>query len=261
MTYTLITGASSGLGREFAVQCARLGRNMVLIALPGSNICSLAHDLMMAYQIDIQVFEFDLTEYDDLKKHISYIGEHFPVDFLINNAGVGGTAYITDTSLEKIDRIIQLNVRGTALLTHLMIPQLIRNEHSYILNVSSMAAFSPIAYKTVYPASKAFISSFALGLREELSGQGVSVSVLYPGPIMTNSNTTRRIMLQGRKGRLGLLSTSAIARMALQRTFKGAPVIIPGLANKFSHLLLHFLPLLLKLKMISREVKREMAFQ
>lgn len=259
-TYTLITGASSGLGKEFAIQCAALGRNLLLIALPGGNCASIARNLIAAYSIRVEVFEFDLTDNAALQSHIEHITAHYNVDFLINNAGMGGTSAIMDTTLERIDQIIQLNVRSTALITRLLIPHLLRNPKSYIMNISSMAAFTPIAYKTVYPASKAFISSFSLGLREEFAGTGLSVSVVYPGPIMTNSNTTRRIISQGLKGKMGLLSTPAIAEIALRRTLMHDRVIIPGWMNQVSHFLMNLLPLGMKLRIVSREVKKEIRY-
>ncbi|MET6997028.1 SDR family NAD(P)-dependent oxidoreductase [Chitinophaga defluvii] len=258
--YTLITGASSGLGKEFAIQVARSGRNIILIALPGGAARLLAASLMEEFGIDAQVFEFDLTDSIELRYHIVYILKHFSINFLINNAGVGGTSAIVDTSLERIDQIIQLNVRSMALLTHLLIPHLLTHEHSYIMNISSMAAFTPIAYKTVYPASKAFISSFSLGLREELAGTGLSVSVVYPGPIMTNSSTTRRVISQGRKGKMGLLSAAEIASIALSRTLTQHPTIIPGFMNKVNHFLMGILPMRLKLRIVSREVKKEIQY-
>ncbi len=258
-TYTLITGAGAGLGRAFAIQSARMGRNVILLSLPGSNIGSFAAQLMHRYAVKAQVFEFDLTDSDALQQHISDITRHYEVDWLINNAGVGGTSAFVGTSLEQMDRIIQLNVRCTALLTRLLMPHLLRNKKSYLLNVSSMAAFTPIAYKTVYPASKSFISSFSLGLREEMKGTGLSVSVLYPGPIMTNSGTTRRIILQGAKGRWGLLSVSRLAETGIRQTLAGRPVIIPGIINKINHFLLHLLPLGLRLRWVSSEVRKEMS--
>ncbi|QEH42235.1 SDR family oxidoreductase [Chitinophaga sp. XS-30] len=259
-TCTLITGASSGLGREFAIQCARLGHNLLLIALPGGNATSIARHLASAFGIRAEVFEFDLTDNAALQSHIDHITAHFEVDFLINNAGMGGTSAMMSTTVEKIDQIIQLNVRSTALITRLLIPHLLRNPRSYIMNISSMAAFTPIAYKTVYPASKAFISSFSLGLREEFAGTGLSVSVVYPGPIMTNSNATRRIISQGLKGKMGLLSTPAIAEIALRRTLQGQPVIIPGWMNRISHFCMHLLPMEMKLRIVSREVKKEIRY-
>lgn len=259
-TYTLITGASSGLGKEFAIQCARKGHNIILIALPGGNLQSIAHNLELEYQVSVKVFEFDLSNSEILKSRLSVITAQYAIDFLINNAGVGGTSSITDTSLERIDDIIMLNVRSTVLLTHLLIPHLLQHKQSYIMNIASMAAFTPIAYKTVYPASKAFISSFFLGLKEELASTGLSVSVIYPGPIMTNSHTSRRIISQGLKGKMGLLPTPEIARIALKGTLAGYPVIIPGLMNKINHALMQLLPLSLKMKIVSREVKKEIPF-
>lgn len=258
-TYTLITGASSGLGKEFAVQCARCGRNILLIALPGGNMSSLADNLQLEYGIDARVFEFDMTDSHELKKQLAVITDQFNIDFLINNAGIGGTSAINETPIDNIDSIILLNVRSTVLLTRMLIPHLLKNKCSYIMNISSMAAFTPIAYKTVYPASKAFISSFSLGLKEELAGTGISVSVVYPGPIMTNSHTTRRIIGQGLKGKMGLLATNRLAGIALRSTLAKEPVIIPGWMNKLNYILMSVLPQAIKLKLVSREVKKEMA--
>ncbi|HVI44997.1 MAG TPA: SDR family NAD(P)-dependent oxidoreductase [Chitinophaga sp.] len=258
--YTLITGASSGLGKEFAVRCAAMSMNVILIALPGGNMHSLADNLQQEYGVDVPVFEFDLTDTDRLKQQLTSIMAQYNINFLINNAGVGGTASITDTPLEKLDSIIQLNVRSTVLLTRLLIPHLLENKESYIMNIASMAAFMPIAYKTVYPASKAFISSFFLGLQEELSGTGLSVSVVYPGPIMTNSHTSRRIIGQGMKARMGLLPTTEIARIALRGTLAKYRVIIPGFMNRLNHKLMQLLPLSFKLRLVSREVKKEIQF-
>lgn len=260
-TYTLITGASAGLGREFAIQCARAGRHLVLIALPGAQTGTLARHIISAFGVDVKVFEFDLTDPIQLQQKLSFITSHYPIDFLINNAGTGGTAAIQDTTPERMDQIIQLNIRSTVMITHQLIPHLLHQERSYIMNISSMAAFTPIAYKTVYPASKAFIASFSHGLREELSGTGLSVSVVYPGPILTNSNTAQRVIRQGFKGKMGLLPTATIARIALHKTLAGEAIIIPGAMNRLNHLLMRLLPLTWKLRIVSRAVKKEIQFQ
>lgn len=258
--YALITGASSGLGKEFAIQCARMGMNVLLIALPGGNTRMLASDLALEYGVDAHAFEFDMTDSHELISTVNAIADQYTINFLINNAGMGGTSSILETSLERIDSIIQLNVRSTSLITRLLIPHLMKNESSYIMNISSMAAFSPIAYKTVYPASKAFISSFSLSLREELAGTGVSVSVVYPGPIMTNSLTARRIIAQGFKGKMGLLPTSELAALALAKTLNKQSTIVPGIMNKINHLLMGLIPETLRLKIISKAVKKEIQY-
>jgi short-subunit dehydrogenase len=256
--YTLITGASSGLGREFCIQCAARGMNIIMIALPNSNTNSLAEELELEFGVDTRVFEFDMTDSIVLQEHINLIRDKFDVNFIINNAGVGGTAAITNCSLEAIDRILQVNIRSMVLITQGLLPVLLKQDRSYVLNISSMAAFTPIAYKTVYPASKAFISSFSLGLREELSDTGVSVSVVYPGPIMTNSAVSARIVCQGTKGKIGLLPTAEIVRIALKKTLAGRAVIIPGIWNRVNHRLMRMLPMETKLRIVSRAVKKEL---
>ena len=259
-TYTVITGASSGLGREFCVQCASMKRNIIMIALPGSNTAFFGKSLQQEFDIEVEVLEFDMTDTHELLEKIDFINGNFEVDCLINNAGVGGSMPMNNSSFEAIDLILQVNIRSMVLLTRQLLPQLLQKKESYIINVSSMAAFTPIAYKTVYPASKAFISSFSLGLREEFQDSGLSVSVVYPGPIMTNSNTSERIISQGIKGRLGLLSTTDIVKTALKNSLKKKAIIIPGWFNRMNHFLLSVLPVSLSTHLISNTVKKEIAY-
>lgn len=259
--YALITGGSSGLGKELVLQCAAQGLNVILIALPGGNSCSLAADISAEYGVKVEVFEFDITNHPLLVEKLEYISRHYKVNFLINNAGIGGTAFMTSSSLEAIDSIIQLNVRATVSVTRIMLPHLLTHEQSYIMNIASMAAFTPIAYKTVYPASKAFISSFSLGLREEFRHTGLSVSVVCPGAIMTNSNVSQRIIALGRKGRIGLLPTSEIARIAFTQTIAKKAVIIPGIWNRINYKILGLIPLPIKLKIVSATIRKELTFQ
>jgi len=258
--FTVVTGASSGLGKEFCVQCAAKGRNIIMIALPGSNISLFARQLSAAYCIDAEVLEFDITNSMLLLEKLQYINENFEVDCLINNAGVGGSTAMDHASFEAMDLILQVNIRSLVLITRKLLPQLLQKEQSHIINVSSMAAFTPIAYKTVYPASKAFISSFSLGLREEYHRSGLSVSVVYPGPIMTNSNTSERIITQGFTARLGLLSTTAIVKAALEKSFRKKAVIIPGWFNQLNYFLLSVLPTGLSVHLVSNAVKKEINY-
>lgn len=258
--YVLITGAGSGLGRAFALECARKSFDLILVEQPGTGLRSAADYLAYKFGITAHVFEFDLTDTAELHRHIDHIMARYAIFFLINNAGIGGTASILDTPVDRIDKIISLNVRSMALLTRMLIPRLAEHPGSYILNVASMAAFTPIAYKTVYPATKAFVSSFSLGLKEELAEKGVSVSVLYPGPIMTNSSVSRRIIGLGARGKVGLLSTDEIARLALRKALRGRSIIVPGIMNRISQYLLGWVPTGWKLKIVSREVRRELGF-
>lgn len=255
--YTVITGASSGLGKAFVLAAAQRGRNVIMIALPGSAAQVIADDVMAIYPVDVRVYLFDLIDEAALKHHTGMIAANYAIDFLINNVGIGGTASFVTSSLEAIDKILLLNVRCTTLMTKLLLPSLTANSQSYIINIASIAAFTPIAYKTVYPASKAFIASFSLGLQYELADQGVQVSVVYPGPIMTNSDASGRLIKQGLKATLGLKSTDYIANVAINKTLAGKSIIVPGSFNRFNYYLTKFLPTKLKVGIISKTVKKE----
>jgi uncharacterized protein len=254
--YTVITGASSGLGKEFAVQCAAQKMNLILVALPGRGLSDVAQQLRAIYDVDVIALERDLTNDEDLEEIVQE-AEKYPVNFLINNAGTGGSANFASASIRSIDTILMLNVRATALLTRLLIPALLKQESSFILNISSLSAFSPIGFKTVYPASKAFIYSFSMGLREEFRDTGLSVSASYPGPMLTNADVTGRIIQQGYKAKLSLLPVSEIARIALQQTLRGKAIIIPGLMNQLNYRLMSIIPPALKTKMISGVIRKE----
>lgn len=258
MGHAVITGASSGLGKEFAIECASRGMDLLLVALYGASLQHLANHLQRRFSVEVRVFEADLTNNRQLMELAEKLAAFPNIRMLINNAGTGGTEEITSSTVDSIDRIIQLNIKATALITRLLLPTLTANKPARIINVSSMAAFSPIAYKTVYPASKSFISSFSLGLREELSDKGVNVSVVYPGPILTNYNVSTRIIKQGYKGKMGLLPAREIARITIAASMKGKGVIIPGWLNKVNYWLMRILPTSVKLKMLSRAIKKEL---
>lgn len=258
-THVLITGACSGLGKAFAQECAKAGMQLLLTERPGSPVRSLAGSLSDHYGVETAVFEFDHSDPLALQDNMNAIADRFPIRFLINNAGIGGTAYFTETSVEQIDSIIALNVRSMAITTRILLPKLLLHSRSYMLNVASMAAFVPLAYKTVYPASKAFVSYFSKGLHQEMKDRGLSVSVLYPGAIMTNASVSKRILKLGFTGRMGLLSTDDIAALAIRKTLAGCPKIIPGKANRLNYWLMNMLPETLRSSVVSNQIRKEVA--
>ena len=173
--YTIITGASCGLGKELAMECARRGRNLLLTALPGENVRQVGAQLADQYNIDVIAFEADLTKTEEIADLAKLINENYEVDMLINNAGLGGALPFLEASPQYIEQIILLNMYALVMLTRFLLPNLKRQENGYILNIASLAAFSPMPFKTVYPASKAFVYSFSRGLDAELKGTGISV--------------------------------------------------------------------------------------
>ena len=263
--FAVVTGASSGLGRCFAIELARRGINTILVALPGSGVKDAALEAG-SYGTDSIAFEADLTDKKAILEVCAGIAGRYPVNILINNAGCGGTRKFLECDDEYIDRILGLNIMAVTTLTHQLLPVMQLQNEAYILNVSSMAAFTPIGYKTVYPAgyktvypaTKRFIYDFTRGLHEELNGSGISVSVIHPGPMKTNPDVTRRIERQGRFGRLGLLPPEKVARKGIDGMFKREAVIIPGLVNKLNKVLTDIVPARIRLPLVSRIVAREL---
>ncbi len=255
--YALITGAGKGLGHSFAEELAQRDINVILTALPGENLEEFCDKLSMDYAIEADFFECDLTKEEEVMSLVEWVKENYPINILINNAGIGGTAEFEKADVSLINDIILLNVRATALLTHQLLPLLQFNKPSWILNVASMASFSPIGYKTVYPASKAFVLNFSRGLHEELSHSGVFVSVVFPGPMTTNSDSKKRIARQGRLGKMCALSSDYTAHKAIHHLFKKHQYILVGIGNKFNWFLTKIVPGRIRQHLITLIIKRE----
>jgi uncharacterized protein len=254
--YALITGASMGLGKEIAFELAKRKYNLLLVSLENEGLSVLCKELSILYGIKVYKFEDNLADPAAVYR-IAQWAENYKVSVLVNNAGIGRTILYEDTSPEYIDHLIQINIRASAMLTRLMLPKLKVCEKSFILNVGSMASFSPIPYKVIYTASKAFINFFSKSLAIELKNTNVSVSVIHPGPMKTNPEVIRRIESQGMLGRMTLLTAKKMAKIAVMNMFKKNSFIIPGFSNKLSRLLLNLVPLKLKANFLSVVYRRE----
>lgn len=249
----MVTGASRGLGKDIALELARRGIPTILVGT-NERVRAVCDEIVTTWHVRSECYITDLTKRENVLKMAEAINCQFEVFMLINNAGVGGTHGFEEASVEYIENIIDLNVRCTALLTHQMLPNLKRQPKSYILNVGSMAAHTPTGFKTVYPASKSFVLFFSLGLREELKGTPVSVSVASPGAMATNAEVTERILKQGFFGKFTLKSTEAIARKCVRQTLRRKRLIV---INPISYWLSSLVPNVLKTPILSRIVRRE----
>ncbi len=255
--YALITGASQGLGKSLALELASRHSNLLLIALENEGLPDLCQTIRENYQVDAQCLEINLGKESAVSQIRAWLGNK-PIWLLINNAGIGGSHFFDTSSLSYLDTIIRINIRTLALLTRALLPKLKRSPISYILNVASMASFCPIAYKTIYPASKAFVASFSLSLREELKNDGVSVSVLHPGPMPTNADVRLRIERHGKLEQLTCLSPEKVARIAINGLFNHKPIIVPGFFNRLNRVLVWLLPDKIKIPLVSSCIKRDL---
>lgn len=234
----LVTGASQGLGRAFAEQCARRDMDLVLVALPNSGLPRVAQGIALLYRVQADFIEMDLTEPGNPEALTRWIvSRALKVSLLINNAGVGYNSRFEDSTLTENEACILLNNLALVKITRLLLPELKRRPEAFILNVASMAAFFPMPFMPVYGPSKTFILNFSLALREEMKDTSVSVSVLCPNGIRTNGECRRKIEDHGLIGELVSMDPEQVATCALKGTLAKRAVIVPGVLNQVISLL------------------------
>ena len=251
--FTLITGASTGIGKALAIESAKRGWNLALIALPDEKLQDFSESLEKNYHIKTEFLEIDLTD----KKSPQLVYEWcqnrgIHVGRLINNAGVGMCDQFLSLSYEFYEKMMMLNMVSLVCLTRLFLPELGKCPAAFILNSGSLAGFYPSPYKSVYAASKSFVNMFSLALREELRQSGISVSVLCPGSVPTNDAVKMRIPRNGYFARAAVLSSERVARIALEKMEEGKAIIIPGFVNKLYYFLGLIFPFKLSAKFLSR---------
>ena len=182
--YTIVTGSSQGLGRAIAEECAGRGRNLCLVALPHTGLPEVAEIIRGTYGVAVEIFEVDLTGPDSTQRVLDWIDDlAIRVDLLVNNAGTGSNGLFRDSSMAENDATILLNVLALVRLTHLLLPRLVQEAESAILNVASLAAYFPMPYMPIYAPSKSFVVNFSLALREELRGTEITMREHEAGAI------------------------------------------------------------------------------
>lgn len=183
----LITGASSGLGAEFARQLAPAADKLVLVARRADNLDALKADLEARHpSLRVFVYVMDLTRENQTRDFVDWLErENIRVNFLVNNAGMGDRGPFATGDWAKIHAMLELNIVALTRLTHHLLPMLREGGRGAVLNVSSIAGLIPLPHMSVYAATKAYVNSFSDGLRMELRDTGVTVTAVLPGPVDT----------------------------------------------------------------------------
>ena len=238
----LITGASSGLGLEFAKLFAAAGHPLALSARREDKLQELAAQLRAAHGIAVTVLPLDLAQPGAAPKLAQAVADAgLQIEILVNNAGFGAFGEFVKTELRDTTEMLQLNVTALAELTRLFLPQMLARGRGRILNVGSVAGFVPGPYMSAYYASKAFVGSFSQALGEELRGTGVTVSCLCPGPTATEfgQRGSMKPMKAPRSWRMGALE---VAQAGFDGLMQGRSLIIPGFSNNLIVCAVKFLP-------------------
>jgi uncharacterized protein len=245
----LITGASAGIGREFARQLAGRARSMILVARREERLVELRDELRLQHpKLDVHMRKVDLADLAQLKELIEWLDrERIDVDLLVNNAGLGDLGPFVASDPSRNEQMTLVNVVALTSLTRHLLPRMIAKRRGGILNVSSSAGFLPIPGDAVYAATKAYVTSFSEALRAELRGTGVSVCALCPGPVHTEfqevaSRPGRRV-----KPGPGLeflqVAVKQVVREALTALEADRPLVIPGSAMKVAMFLSRLMPM------------------
>lgn len=242
----LITGASSGIGLALARLFARDGFSLVLTARNEQRLAAIAAELRSRGDAPIAIIAADLALADDLERLFRTVHESgAPIDILVNNAGFGGAGAFATTGLDDELMMIELNIAALTQLTKRLLPSMLARGHGRILNVASIAAFQPGPYMAVYYATKAYVLSFSEALAEELTGTGVTVTTLCPGPTETGfASRARMRAFEVAGGRIpgAVMDAESVAAAGYRGLLRGDRIVIPGLAGKAAALAVRFLP-------------------
>ncbi|MBN1688280.1 MAG: SDR family oxidoreductase [Candidatus Omnitrophica bacterium] len=227
----LITGASSGIGCEFAKVFAKNGHSLILTARREERMQELGKKLNNQYGVSVKVFRQDLSQPGSGSELFEKIQrEGLEVDILVNNAGYATHGFFPEIDLKRELEEIQLNVTSLTELTKKFSQRMMQRRTGKILNVASTAAFQPGPLMAVYYATKAYVLSFSEAVREELRGSGVTVSVLCPGPTASEFQEKAGIQ-EMRLLRLGKMSAEKVALAGYHGLKEGKAVIVPGFMN------------------------------
>ena len=230
----LVTGASSGIGRDMARELSRRGYDLIITARRRDRLEELAEKLPTR----VRVIEMDLSRADNCRRLHELTAEE-PVDVLINNAGFGVFGAFEESDLERELEMLDINIRATHMLTKLYLRDFLRRGEGMILNVSSSAAFLPGPLLSSYYASKAYVLRLTEAIHEELrrKGSAVYIGALCPGPVKTEFDRVAGVHYSV-KG----MDSGRVARYALDQMFRRRMVIIPGAQMKLARQMTRLLP-------------------
>jgi short-subunit dehydrogenase len=238
----LVTGASAGLGADFARLFAADGHDLVLVARRRDKLDGLARELEAKHGTRVTVIAEDLTQPEAPERIAKQLTEGaIAIEFLVNNAGLGLTGRFVESDIARELGMLALNVTSLVHLTRLLLPAMIERKSGRILNVGSTAGFVPGPFMAGYYASKAYVNSFTEALAYELRGTGVTATVACPGPTATEFAAVAGI----EKSKLfggGAMTSAEVAEQSYRSMLRGRPLVVTGFKNKLNMFSLRFAP-------------------
>lgn len=229
----LITGASGGIGYEFAKLLAKNNYDLVMVARNKEKLLEKKEELVNNYKINVKVIVKDLSLKDSPKEIYEEIKlDGINIDTLINNAGFGTFGEYTTVPFERQKSLVDVNVVAVMQLCYLFANDMKKKREGKILNVASIAAFQPGPYMSMYYASKAFILSFTESLNKELKKYNINVTALCPGPVKTNFESNAQMVNSKMFKILSVADPTVVAEKGYKALLKNKAFIVPGFSNK-----------------------------
>ncbi|MEK6872604.1 MAG: SDR family oxidoreductase [Nanoarchaeota archaeon] len=250
----LVTGASSGIGYEFAKVLAKNKYDIILVSRNKEKLQKIKKEIERWHKTKVYLYKSDLSKLNEVNKFYQKI-KNEDIGILINNAGVGNFGKFLDTPWEKDNEVINLNIKALTFLTKIFSEKMVEKGEGKILNVASVAAFQPGPYLAVYSATKSYVLYFSEALAEELKGTGVTVTTLCPGLTMSSFFKRSGISDDEIKTWGNLTTAKEIAEYGYEMMMKNKTIAVYGLRNIFSIFLKRFLPRNFVTKITGRVLK------
>jgi hypothetical protein len=253
VNYTLITGACKGIGKAMAYECASRGMNVLLVSNDIACLQPVCDDIRSTKGVESHCFSLDLTEDNAPSQVYEWVKANgFRINVLINNVGIGKGGTFSSMNMNDIQYMMKLNNKVLVEMTYLLLSELKQHTSSHILNLSSLEARLPLPYKAVYTATKNFVYAFSLAIQQELKFTSVRVSVLCPGPVLTNADGLTRLNAHGARSKMLMMYPEQVAHIALNGMLKGKQVIVPGFMNAVFFKLGSIIPVRLKMNLLEK---------
>ena len=258
----LITGASAGIGAEVARELARRGHGVVLVARRKQRLNELAEELSAEHGVRAETISADLSKPASRSRIPGRITElGLDVDILVNNAGFATGGPFAESEAKRELEQVQVLVEAVVALTSAFLPAMVERRRGAILNVASTAAMQPLPYAAGYSAAKAYVLTFSEAIHQEVSGQGVTVTALAPGPVETEFWEIADWQVGGgrsfEKAFPAKVSVQDVARAGVEGLDSGRRVVVPGLPMRAAMLAARYVPHAVKLPVVERVMRRK----
>ena len=242
MNYTLITGASKGIGKAIAFEAAKRKMNLLLVARSKDLLGQLVSELS-SMNVSVKIFAADLLQDDAAKKIFQFAKENgLNINMLVNNAGAALYGRFEDADLQKNMNVMKLNMDACVKIAYEFLKQTDASQRRYILNTVSIGAYQPLPTMAIYAASKSFMLFFSRALRQEMKEKNVYVTALCPGGVETEFFMPAGLEKVVEKNAKYMMSADIVAKAGLNAVMKNKSVEIPGFINKMTALVSKLFP-------------------